>query len=82
MTLSSQLAEAVGPRFFKKTKNADGLDRWVLADPKYAKYRDRFEVSRGPGGYAVDDLKVNDSAGFKSLGEVAYWIDQMIEAKP
>lgn len=79
--LENALEEATA-RFFKKTKDKDGIPMWVLNGSQYDKYRDRFEVRQAPGGYAVDDHKTNGNAFFRSLGEVAQWIDEMIADKP
>lgn len=62
--------------------------RWFVKDddinggtgyrPKKASLRERFTVVRAPGNrWAVDDLKKNDSAAFRSLDEVAAWIEEV-----
>lgn len=79
---ATESIEEAAQRFFKKTKDKDGIPLWVLNGAQYDRYRDRFEVRQGPGGYAVDDHKTGANAGFRSLGEVAYWIDEMIKEKP
>lgn len=60
-------------RWFVKTEH-EGIPGYR---PKKKSLQDRFFVRRCPMGWCVDDLKTNDSAGERSLEEIAVWIEQV-----
>jgi len=60
-------------RWFVKTEH-DGIAGYR---PKKKSLQDRFFVRRCPMGWCVDDLKTDDSAGERSLEEIAIWIEQV-----
>ncbi len=60
-------------RWFVKTEH-EGIAGYR---PKKKSLQDRFFVRRCPMGWCVDDLKTDDSAGERSLEEIAIWIEQV-----
>lgn len=66
-------SRAGATRWFAKAEH-EGISGYR---PKKASLRERFFVRRCPMGWCVDDLKTEDSAGERSLEEIAVWIEQV-----